>query len=120
MTRCIAEIVKICNLMGGKKETIYGLSCIGDILLTCNSEKSRNFFLGKAIGEGKEIKTILASNKTIAEGYFTAKALYPYISKNKIDAPIMLGMYNIMYNNFSIKTVVNSLLDRPIKKSEFD
>ena len=120
LTRCIAEIVKICNLMGGKKETIYGLSCIGDILLTCNSEKSRNFFLGKAIGEGKEIKTILASNKTIAEGYFTVKALYPYISKNKIDAPIMLGMYNIMYNNFSIKTVVNSLLDRPIKKSEFD
>ena len=120
LTRCVAEMFKICNFMGGKKETIYGLSCIGDILLTCNSEKSRNFVLGKAIGEGKEIKNILTNNKTIAEGYYTTQALYPHIKKHKIDVPIMLGIYNILFNNFSIKSVVNSLLDRPIKKSEFD
>ena len=120
LTRCIAEMVKICDVMGGKKETIYGLSCIGDILLTCNSEKSRNFVLGKSLGEGKEIKNILTTNKTIAEGYFTTQAFFPILNSNKIDAPIMIGIYNILFNNFSLKTVVNSLLNRPVKNSEFD
>ena len=92
-------MVKICDVMGGKKETIYGLSCIGDILLTCNSEKSRNFVLGKSLGEGKEIKNILTTNKTIAEGYFTTQAFFPILKKNKIDAPIMIGIYNILFNN---------------------
>ena len=67
-----------------------------------------------------QIKNILTTNKTIAEGYFTTQAFFPILKSNKIDAPIMIGIYNILFNNFSLKTVVNSLLNRPVKNSEFD
>lgn len=120
LTRSIAEMVKICLVLGGKKESIFGLSGIGDVFLTCNSEASRNFILGKSIGEGLEIKNILSKNKTVAEGYFTTRALYFLLKNRKTDTPIMSGIYNILYKGFSIKTVVNSLLNRPLKTYEFD
>ena len=120
LTRSIAEMVKICEVLGGKKESIFGLSGVGDVILTCSSETSRNFVLGKSIGEGLKIKNVLSENKTIAEGYFTTKALYLLLKNRNIDTPIMLGIYNILYNEFSIKTVVDSLLNRPLKNNDFD
>tara|TARA_B100000686_G_scaffold101382_1_gene108588 strand:+ start:33679 stop:34677 length:999 start_codon:yes stop_codon:yes gene_type:complete len=120
LTRSIAEMVKICIVLGGKKESIFGLSGVGDVFLTCNSETSRNFVLGRSIGEGLELKNILSNNKTVAEGYFTTKALHFLLKSRKIDTPIMLGIYNILYKGLSIKTVVDSLLNRPLKTNEFD
>lgn len=120
LTRSIAEMVKICMVLGGKKESIFGLSGVGDIFLTCNSENSRNFVLGRSIGKGLEIKNIISENQTLAEGYYTSKALYFLLKNKKIDTPIMLGIYNILYRKFSIKEVVDSLLNRPLKTNEFD
>ena len=120
LTRSIAEMVKICMILGGKKESVFGLSGVGDILLTCNRENSRNFILGKDIGRGLQVKNILSKNKTVAEGYYTAKALYFLLKNKKVDTPIMNGIYNILYKNYTIKKVVDLLLNRPLKTNEFD
>ena len=120
LTRSIAEMAKICISMGGKKESIFGLSGVGDVLLTCNSEVSRNFLLGTKIGKGELIDTILSKNITVAEGYYTSRALFSILKNKKIDTPIMTGVYNILYNELSVKSAVDTLLDRPIKIGEFN
>ena len=120
LTRSIAEMVKICIAMGGKKESIFGLSGVGDVLLTCNSESSRNFLLGTMIGKGERIDIIIKNNKTVAEGYYTSKAIVSILKNKNIDTPIISGIYSILYNSLSVKTVVDDLLGRPIKFSEFD
>ena len=120
LTRSIAEIIKICEILGGKKDSIFGLSGVGDVLLTSSSNKSRNFMLGSFIGKGENINNILKNNITVAEGYFTAKALYLILKKKNIETPILDGIYNILYNSYTVEDAVNSLLDRPLKNSEFD
>ena len=119
LTRAIAEMVKICISFGGKKESIFGLSGVGDIILTCTSESSRNFILGKALGEGEELKNIISNKHTIAEGYFTAKAIYNLVKSKNIDTPILNAIYDILYNKSQPKDKAESLLNRPLKDKEF-
>ena len=119
LTRAISEMVRISISLGGKKESIFGLSGVGDILLTCTSELSRNFSLGKAIGQGSELKNIISNKNTIAEGYFTTKAIYNLVKSKNIDAPILNSIYNILYNNANPNDEAESLLNRPLKNKEF-
>ena len=119
LTRAISEMVRISIAFGGKKESIFGLSGVGDILLTCTSEISRNFTLGKAIGQGKGLSTILNTNNTIAEGYFTTKAIYNLVKSKNIDAPILNSIYDILYKDANPREAAASLLNRPLKNKEF-
>ena len=102
--------------MGGNKETIFGLSGLGDAILTCNSELSRNFKLGKLIGEGKNIKNIIKGTITIAEGYYTVRAVYNIAKKNSIEMPILSAIYSIIYENRDPKLVADKLMSRPKKR----
>jgi len=88
-------------------------------LLTCTSELSRNFSLGKAIGQGSELKNIISNKNTIAEGYFTTKAIYNLVKSKNIDAPILNSIYDILYNNANPIDEAESLLNRPLKNKEF-
>lgn len=92
------EICQISQALGGKIETLLGLSGIGDITLTCFSEKSRNTTFGLRIGKGESIQTLIHEKGGIIEGYFTAKPLY-FIARNlNLNTPIFDTIYHILYN----------------------
>ena len=116
ITRSFVEITRFGESMGAKKETIFGLSGLGDLILTCSSLKSRNTKFGQIISStnSPNIEDILKSQQ-ITEGYYTVKAVKKIADDKKIEMPIMEAIYNILYNQYSIQEVINNLLERPIK-----
>tara|TARA_X000000368_G_scaffold398754_1_gene369104 strand:+ start:6348 stop:7346 length:999 start_codon:yes stop_codon:yes gene_type:complete len=113
ISRSFAEISLVCNKLGGKPETLMGLSGLGDLFLTCSSDKSRNFSLGLKIASGKKT-SILLKSKTVAEGMHTVKAIYKLSKKLKIDLPINNEIYKILYLNKDIDKSISELLNRPL------
>ena len=115
ITRSFVELNRFAMSLGAKKNTIFGLSGLGDLILTCNSIKSRNTKFGHLISTTNtpNFKEILKSQE-ITEGFFTVSAVYKIAQRKKIDMPIMNSIYNILYNEYSIKDEINKLLERPV------
>ena len=115
ITRSFIEIVNFAKILKGKEQTIFGLSGLGDLILTCNSLKSRNTVFGKLISSTKNpnIRNILEFQQ-ITEGYYTTQAVKKIADKRKINMPILNSIYNILYNKHSISDEINNLLERPI------
>ena len=115
ITRSFVEICKFGKVFDAKQETMFGLSGLGDLILTCNSIKSRNTKFGNKIATTNisNFKEILKS-QDITEGYYTVKAVNKIAEEKNIDMPIMKSIYNILYNNFSIDNEIRRLLERPI------
>jgi len=115
ITRSFVEISRFGEALGAKQQTIFGLSGLGDLILTCNSLKSRNTKLGQLISSmtKPDFEDILKSQE-ITEGYYTVKAVKKIADEKKIDMPIMLSVYNILYNSHAIKDEIKNLLERPI------
>jgi glycerol-3-phosphate dehydrogenase (NAD(P)+) len=118
IARAIVEMSRFCIAVGGRKETIFGLSGLGDAILTCNSELSRNFILGRRIGIGHHINRIMKENLTVAEGYFTIKAINKIAISNSIDMPILSAIYSIIHENMDPIIVADRLLSRPKKEED--
>ncbi len=114
ISRSFAEISLVCRKLGGKSETLMGLSGLGDLFLTCSSEKSRNFSLGLELAKGKTISSLLRSQRTVAEGAHTVKAIYKLSKKLKIDLPINNEIYKILYLDKDIDKSIGELLNRPL------
>ena len=117
ITRSFVEMSRLGNVLGANQKTLFGLSGLGDLILTCNSLKSRNTYFGYIIGSQQKIsiEDHLKSQQT-TEGYYTVKAVYEIANEKKIDMPVMNSIYNILYNGFNIDNEVNNLLDRSVKK----
>ena len=115
MSRGFAEIKLVCKKLGGETETLIGLSGLGDLFLTCSSNKSRNFSLGLNLAKGKNFENLLKSKKTIAEGAYTVKAIQRLSKKLKIHLPLNDAIYKILYQNKNIDKTINELLNRPIR-----
>ena len=116
MTRGLAEMMRIGVAYGAKESTFYGLSGLGDLMLTCNSKLSRNFVTGLLIGKGKKIKEIIKSNKAISEGVINSKTIFNLSKKKNIEMPVCESVYRILYKNAKIKETVEKILSRNIKK----
>ena len=116
ITRSFVEISRFGESMGAKKQTIFGLSGLGELILTCSSLKSRNTKFGQLISStnNPDIDDILKSQQ-ITEGYYTVKAVKNIADDKKIEMPIMNAIYNILYNQYNIKDVIDNLLERPVK-----
>ena len=98
-----------------KKETLFGLSGLGDLMLTCNSSKSRNTNFGIKIANIKHNNFEKELDKNaITEGYFTAKAAIKIATENGIEMPILESVFNILYNGFDIEDEINKLMSRPL------
>ena len=97
MTRGLSEMKRIGLAYGAKESTFYGLSGLGDLILTCNSELSRNFSTGLLVGKGKKINEIIKSKKTISEGIMNSKTIFN-LSKKKRDrnASMWISLQNIV------------------------
>jgi len=114
IARAFVEISRMGKALKAKSDTLFGLSGLGDLILTCNSLKSRNTTFGNLIASQQQIsiEDHLKSQAT-TEGYFTAKAVKKIAEEKKITMPIMEAIYNILYNHNSISDEINKLLDRP-------
>ncbi len=115
ITRSFVEISRFALFFKSKKETLFGLSGLGDLMLTCNSSKSRNTNFGIKIAniKHKNFEKELDKN-AITEGYFTAKAAIKIASENHIEMPILESVFNILYNGFDIEDEINKLMSRPL------
>lgn len=110
ITKSLNDIVNLIYEMGGNKKTILTYAGIGDLLLTCNSIKSRNYSFGKMIGEkvSKDEIEEYKENTTI-EGLYTLKSIYDLIHSRKIKMPIINIIYDIVYNNKDVKLLEDYL-----------
>lgn len=115
ITRSFVEISRFAIFFKSKKETLFGLSGLGDLMLTCNSPKSRNTNFGIKIAniKHKNFEKELDKN-AITEGYFTAKAAIKIATENSIEMPILESVFNILYNGFDIEDEINKLMSRPL------
>lgn len=116
MTRGINEIMRLGILMKAHRETFFGLSGIGDLVVTCDSKHSRNRFVGEEIGKGKKLKTILNDMKMVAEGIATSKSAYQLTKLHKIELPIVEQVYEILFKGKSPRTATELLMTRSLKK----
>ena len=116
ITRSFSEICIVGQVLNAKKDTLSGLSGIGDLFLTCSSTKSRNFSLGIKLAKGVSLNSIVQKNSSIAEGVFTVRALKKISSKYQLSLPIGDTIYQILYRNKNIDNAIQELLNRPLRK----
>ena len=115
ITRGLAEITRLGIKLGGKHETFMGLSGLGDLVLTCTGDLSRNRQFGLKIAEGLTSEEILSNMKMVAEGVYTAKAAYNLCRKLEIEMPISTEVYKIIYESKQPFQSVADLMKRPLK-----
>lgn len=116
ITRSLNELAVLVSSLGGRRETIYGLTGIGDLILTCTGDLSRNRQVGLELARGKPIDTITAELGHVAEGVLTAREIYQQASKLGIDMPIIETVYRIIYENLDINIGITHLLNRDPKR----
>lgn len=115
ITRGVAEILRLGKKMGAQEMTFLGLSGMGDLVLTCTGDLSRNRSVGIQLGQGKKIHDILGSMKMIAEGVYTAKAAWALAQKHGVDMPITEQVYRIVFENKDPKAAMEELMARSFK-----
>ena len=116
ITRGLAEISKLGVSMGADSATFAGLSGLGDLVLTCTGELSRNRSVGMMIGKGRKLPDILSEMKMVAEGVKTAQAAYELAKKHNSEMPITEQIYRVLYEDKSPKDAVMDLMTRRVKE----
>lgn len=112
ITRGLAEMGRLCEKLGGKRETTMSLAGVGDLVLTCTDNQSRNRRFGLSIGKGSTAENALKEIGESVEGYYNAKQLYQLAKRNHVAMPISEQVYAILYENVSADHVLKELLAR--------
>ena len=115
ITRGLAEITRLGVYLGAEPATFSGLSGIGDLVLTCTGDLSRNRTVGIQLGKGKKLAQILEEMQTVAEGVRTTKSVYDLAQSLHIEMPILEQVYKIIYENKECSLAVGDLLARELK-----
>lgn len=115
ITRALAEIMRLGTDLGAKMETMMGLTGVGDLILTCTDNQSRNRRLGLALGQGKSLEDALASISQVVEGVQTAREVNEMATSRGVDMPIIHAVYQILYEGMKPKEAVHELLAREQK-----
>lgn len=115
ISRGFAEMTRFGLAKGARRETLAGLSGLGDLVLTCSSTSSRNFSLGKAIGEGQSAADLLRDRRTVAEGAFTAPVLRQAAAALGVDMPVVEAVCALLEGEAQVGDVIGELLARPLK-----
>jgi glycerol-3-phosphate dehydrogenase (NAD(P)+) len=111
--RGFAEMTRFGLAFGARRETLAGLSGLGDLVLTCSSTSSRNYSLGVGIGEGRSAAELMANRKTVAEGAFTAPVLARLAREKGVDMPIVEAVDALIAGRADVDEVLGALLTRP-------
>lgn len=114
MTRGLTEIARLGVKMGAKERTFAGLTGLGDLIVTCTSQHSRNHRFGERVGRGMDIQTALDEVGTV-EGYYATALAYRLAKQNGVEMPIVTECYRILYENHDVSSAVKRLMLRPQK-----
>ncbi len=120
IARGFAEMTRFGAARGARAETLAGLSGLGDLVLTCSSTSSRNFSLGKGLGEGQSAHALLSDRRTVAEGAFTAPVLQEAARAVDVEMPIVDAVCALLAGEMDVLGVMAALLARPIKGEAHD
>ncbi len=112
MTRGLAEVAELCVALGGRKSTLAGLAGLGDLIVTCTSNHSRNRRAGVLIGKGVKANEAMRQVGAVVEGYYAAKAAYKLSRKTEIDMPISTEIYKVLYRGKSPMRAMRELMGR--------
>ena len=115
ITRGLGEISRLGVALGGQKDTFFGLSGLGDLIVTCLSEHSRNRRAGKLIGQGKTLEEAKKEVGMVIESIDNIDVAYALSKKYNIEVPIINTAYDVIYNKLDAKTAVNELMTREKK-----
>lgn len=115
ITRGLAEMMRFGEAIGANRETLMGPSGVGDLVLTCTDDQSRNRRLGLALGQGKSLDVATAEIGQALEGVKTAGVITAVAKKAGVEMPISQMVYEILYKDRSIKTAVTDLLERKLR-----
>lgn len=116
MTRGMSEIIRVGTKLSGKAETFYGLTGMGDLIVTCTSMHSRNRRAGILIGSGKTVEEATAEVGMVVEGIEAVKAFYELKSKINVDMPITTALYEVLFEGKNPKESVIELMGRKYKE----
>jgi glycerol-3-phosphate dehydrogenase (NAD(P)+) len=115
ITRGLAEISRLALAMGGRPATLAGLAGLGDLVLTCTGELSRNRQVGIELGRGRKLAEILSTMRMVAEGIRTTDAAVELGRRYRIDLPIIQQMHAILYQGQSPREAIRELMERELK-----
>ncbi|MGN6495844.1 MAG: NAD(P)H-dependent glycerol-3-phosphate dehydrogenase [Tsuneonella sp.] len=113
IARGYAEMLRFGEALGADRDTLAGLCGLGDLVLTCSSTASRNFSLGKALGEGQSPQALMSDRKTVAEGAHTAPVLVELSLRHGVAMPIVAAVYRLL-QGAPAREIVADLLARPL------
>jgi glycerol-3-phosphate dehydrogenase (NAD(P)+) len=119
ITRGLVEMTRLGVALGARRETFMGLAGLGDLVLTCTDDHSRNRRFGLALAQGAEVQTALRDIGQVVEGYHAAQALRRVAAREHVVMPITRGIWGVLYDQLPAEQVVRGLMMRPIKP-EFD
>ena len=115
ITRGLAEMTRLAVALGGRQQTLAGLAGLGDLVLTCTGELSRNRTVGVELARGRKLDEIVTSMKMVAEGIKTTNAAVQLASRCSVEMPIASQMYEILYLGASPREAVRRLMERSLK-----
>lgn len=115
ITRGLAEITRLAVSLGARQETLAGLSGVGDLVLTCTGDLSRNRQLGLRIGRGEKVADILAGMRMVAEGVRNTKAVRTLAQRQGVELPIVDVTYSVLYENLAPEQALARLFGRSLK-----
>jgi glycerol-3-phosphate dehydrogenase (NAD(P)+) len=115
VTRGLAEITRLACACGARRETLAGLAGMGDLVLTCTGDLSRNRHLGIELGRGKKLAEILASMRTVAEGVKTAGATVALAAEHGVEMPITQQIHKILEGKILPREAIRELMERTLK-----
>ena len=116
LTRSLAEMVKLGTALGGKVETFYGLSGVGDLVLTCNGKESRNRTFGEEFAHGTSIQTLLDERQMTVEGYQTADCFHHLCRRKGLEMPILNEIHAMLFGGKKPLDAVQSLMMRELRQ----
>ncbi|MFO7964710.1 MAG: NAD(P)H-dependent glycerol-3-phosphate dehydrogenase [Desulfobacterales bacterium] len=115
VTRGLSEIRRLGLKLGADPRTFTGPAGLGDLLLTCTGDLSRNHMVGKKIGQGMKLPDILSQMRMVAEGVKTAKSVYNFSKKLGVEMPIVMATYRILYEGLSPTEALHQLMTRDLR-----
>jgi glycerol-3-phosphate dehydrogenase (NAD(P)+) len=120
VTRGLSEMTRLAVKLGGRAETLAGLAGMGDLVLTCFGNLSRNRHVGFELGKGRKLSEIIGEMREVAEGVKTAKAAFELAARLGVEMPITTGVYQMLYEDKSPRELLVELMERPLKTEMLD
>lgn len=119
VTRGLNEMIHYGTAKGGKKDTFFGLTGVGDLIVTCFSPHSRNYQAGKAIGMADGAAAFLSANTKTVEGIAACKVVAEDARQNGVEMPIIEAVYSVLYEGVMPSVAIRTLMERPLKAEHF-